>query len=135
MSDVSNDRTQPVMSGPTTFTAPHASLLLDPILAETPYPPQLLAYAACAGLWICGQRKGVAHIPTAATSSSQHQFDCSGREGLRPAVTSCAIFTRIRTAIHNMQLKEQALAMTPTSDARTRRYRPDDRVLDFLRSL
>jgi len=42
------------------------------------------------------------------------------------------------TAIYlqaDMQLKEQALAMTPTSDARTRRYRPDDRVLDFLRSL
>ena len=42
------------------------------------------------------------------------------------------------TAIYlqaDMQLKEQALAMTPTSNARTRRYRPDDRVLDFLRSL
>jgi integrase/recombinase XerD len=35
----------------------------------------------------------------------------------------------------DMQLKERALAMTTTSDARTGRYRPDDRVLAFLRSL
>jgi integrase/recombinase XerD len=35
----------------------------------------------------------------------------------------------------DMQLKEQALAKTTVSDASTRRYRPDDRVLAFLRSL
>jgi len=42
------------------------------------------------------------------------------------------------TAIYlqaDMQLKEQALAKTTATDARTRRYRPDDRVLAFLRSL
>jgi site-specific recombinase XerD len=42
------------------------------------------------------------------------------------------------TAIYlqaDMQLKEQALAKTTVSDASTRRYRPDDRVLAFLRSL
>jgi len=32
--------------------------------------------AAQAGLWICGQRKGVAHIPTGAANDSQHQVDC-----------------------------------------------------------
>jgi integrase len=42
------------------------------------------------------------------------------------------------TAIYlqaDMQLKEQALAKTTVSDASTRRYRPDDRVLAFLKSL
>jgi hypothetical protein len=32
--------------------------------------------ATQAGLWICGQRKGVAHIPTGAANDSQHQVDC-----------------------------------------------------------
>ena len=33
------------------------------------------------------------------------------------------------------QMKEQALARTLPTDARPRRYRPDDRVLAFLKSL
>jgi hypothetical protein len=35
--------------------------------------------AACAapeGLWICGQRNGVAHIPTGRSNNSQPLFDC-----------------------------------------------------------
>jgi hypothetical protein len=60
---------------------------------------------ACDSLWICGQRKGVAHIP-AGSASSQYQFDCSGREGLRRAATSrCATFARILIAIHNIERK------------------------------
>jgi len=42
------------------------------------------------------------------------------------------------TAIYlqaDMQLKEQAMAKTTATDAVTRRYRPDDRVMAFLRSL
>jgi hypothetical protein len=45
--------------------------------------------------------RGVAHRPTGPASSSQYQFNCSGRAGPRPAETSrCAIFARIRIAIH-----------------------------------
>ncbi len=36
--------------------------------------------AAQARLWICGQRKGVAHIPTSAANNSQRQFDRFERE-------------------------------------------------------
>src|SRR5271168_2453896 len=32
--------------------------------------------AAQAGLWICGQRKGVAHISTGAANDTQNQVDC-----------------------------------------------------------
>jgi integrase/recombinase XerD len=35
----------------------------------------------------------------------------------------------------DMQLKEAALAKTPAADAQVRRYRPDDHLLTFLRSL
>jgi integrase/recombinase XerD len=35
----------------------------------------------------------------------------------------------------DMQLKEQALAKTTSTDASTPRYRPDDHVMAFLRSL
>jgi integrase/recombinase XerD len=35
----------------------------------------------------------------------------------------------------DMQLKEAALAKTPAADAHARRYRPDDHLLTFLRSL
>jgi integrase/recombinase XerD len=49
---------------------------------------------------------------------------------VQSAVDTTAIYLQA-----DMNLKEQALAMTPAVDARTRRYRPDDRVLAFLRSL
>ncbi|HME71447.1 MAG TPA: hypothetical protein VKM54_16470 [Myxococcota bacterium] len=42
------------------------------------------------------------------------------------------------TAIYlqaDMQLKEQVMAKTTATDSGTRRYRPDDRVMAFLRSL
>ena len=35
----------------------------------------------------------------------------------------------------DMQLKEQALAKTTAAQARATRYRPSDRVLDFLKAL
>jgi site-specific recombinase XerD len=35
----------------------------------------------------------------------------------------------------DMQLKEQALAKTDTADVRASRYKPDDRLLAFLKSL
>jgi integrase/recombinase XerD len=35
----------------------------------------------------------------------------------------------------DMQLKEQALARTDAADVQTRRYRPDDQLMAFLRSL
>jgi site-specific recombinase XerD len=35
----------------------------------------------------------------------------------------------------DMQLKEQALAKTAAANASIRRYRPDDHVMAFLRSL
>ncbi len=35
----------------------------------------------------------------------------------------------------DMQLKEQALARTEAGDVQTRRYRPDDQLMAFLRSL
>jgi hypothetical protein len=69
-SDVSKARTSP-LSGPAIFSAPSASLLLAPILAEAPQPPQPLACAARASLWICGQRKGVAHIPHRRSKQKQ----------------------------------------------------------------
>jgi hypothetical protein len=34
-----------------------------------------------------------------------------------------------------MRLKEAALAKTPAADAHASRYRPDDHLLTFLRSL
>ena len=34
--------------------------------------------AARASLWICGQRKRVAHRPTGSANSRQYQFECSG---------------------------------------------------------
>jgi len=37
-----------------------------------------------ARLWVCGQRKSVAHIPTGATSNKQQQFDCFAIAGLTP---------------------------------------------------
>jgi hypothetical protein len=40
---------------------------------------------ARARLWICGQRKSVAHIPTGATINNNHQFDCLRKPGLRPS--------------------------------------------------
>jgi hypothetical protein len=36
-------------------------------------------------LWICGQRKSVAHISTGATINNKHQFDSSEGPGLRPS--------------------------------------------------
>ena len=73
--------------------------------------------AAQAGLWICGQRKGVAHISTGAANDTQHQVDCFERgtaqtlpvtrrrlpaEEVRSACPcDCASFARIRTAIHS----------------------------------
>jgi len=69
-SDVSKARNSP-LSGPAIFSAPSASLLLAPILAEAPQPPQPLACAARASLWICGQRKGVAHIPHRRSKQKQ----------------------------------------------------------------
>jgi site-specific recombinase XerD len=35
----------------------------------------------------------------------------------------------------DMQLKEQALAKTDVADVRSRRYKPDDHLLAFLKSL
>jgi hypothetical protein len=43
--------------------------------------------AAQAGLWICGQRKGVAHIPTGAANDTQHQVDCFEGGPLRPSLS------------------------------------------------
>jgi hypothetical protein len=41
--------------------------------------------AARARLWICGQRKSVAHIPTGPTINNKHQFDRFRRLGSDPA--------------------------------------------------
>jgi hypothetical protein len=66
-------------------------------------------------LWICGQRKRVAHIPTAGSNSRQLQFDDLTKAAFtrgfpHPSVSRSArgcinadhsaIFTRILTAIH-----------------------------------
>jgi hypothetical protein len=75
-----------------------------------------IAPAARDHLWICGQRKGVAHIPTgSATSASISWIHLEGAQaqpspGHRSAVdpqgrsfasaSNCAIFARIQTAIH-----------------------------------
>jgi hypothetical protein len=41
--------------------------------------------AAHADLWICGQRKRVAHIPTGSKNNkSKRQFDCFGSTAVRP---------------------------------------------------
>ena len=41
--------------------------------------PSTFRHTRCAGrLWICGQRKSVAHIPTGAAINTKHQFDCAG---------------------------------------------------------
>ena len=62
-----------------------------------------IAPVARAGLWICGQRKGVATDPA---SRSRHQFNCSGRADLGPAeIPRCAIFARIRSAIHTKPIQ------------------------------
>ena len=76
-----------------------------------------IVHLARGGLWICGQRKGVAHIPTGAANDSQHQVDCFEEGPLRPGPVTrrrlpaeevrsprpgdCAIYARIRTAIHS----------------------------------
>ena len=38
---------------------------------------------AHAGLWICGQRKRVAHRPTGSKNKSKRQFDCFGSTALK----------------------------------------------------
>ena len=65
------------------------------------------------GLWICGQRKSVAHIPTGAKTAPTRfkkgieKFVRSARSGaahyatLSPPAGLAAIFPRILTAIHN----------------------------------
>ena len=44
----------------------------------------LVTAAAHADLWICGQRKRVAHIPTGSKNKSKRQFDCFGSTALKP---------------------------------------------------
>jgi hypothetical protein len=74
--------------------------------------------AAQEGLWICGQRKRVAHIPTGAANddstklialkgATAHTLSVIRRRlpaeevrSVRP--DNCAIFARIRAAIHNL---------------------------------
>jgi hypothetical protein len=43
-----------------------------------------IVHPARGSLWICGQRKGVAHKSTGPASSSQHQFVCLETVGFRP---------------------------------------------------
>jgi hypothetical protein len=90
-----------------------------PIGRLSPRPVCVRCTPSCrtarARLWVCGQRKSVAHIPTGATINTKHQFDCFRRPGLRPSPSypsdlklgshhpsqvSSAIFQRIWTAIH-----------------------------------
>jgi hypothetical protein len=40
--------------------------------------------SAHADLWICGQRKRVAHRPTGSKNKSKRQFDCFGSTAVRP---------------------------------------------------
>jgi hypothetical protein len=44
----------------------------------------LVTSAAHADLWICGQRKRVAHRPTGSKNKSKRQFDCFGSTALKP---------------------------------------------------
>jgi hypothetical protein len=44
----------------------------------------LVTSAAHADLWICGQRKRVAHRPTGSKNTSKRQFDCFGSRALKP---------------------------------------------------
>ena len=45
-------------------------------------PPRHIS--AHADLWICGQRKRVAHRPTGSKNKSKRQFDCFGSTAVRP---------------------------------------------------
>jgi hypothetical protein len=65
-------------------------------------------------LWICGQRKSVAHIPTGQPAAARIKLEGSGREGLRPAATSrSAIFARILTAIHSSTHRVETALVGP----------------------
>ena len=75
----------PLLSGLAILSAPLFEPALDPILAQAPILPQPSAFAASANPRTCGQRKGVAHIPTGATTTIKIQFDCFGTECLGPA--------------------------------------------------
>src|SRR6266536_1379052 len=61
-----------------------SALLLDSILAEAPQPPQPLACAARASLWICGQRKGVAHMPHRRSKQKQASIYRRRKGSVRP---------------------------------------------------
>ena len=58
--------------------------------------------AARASLWICGQRKGVAHMPTGPSSSSQRYFDCFGTAGQTLLVTSQQLSVRAAATHHHL---------------------------------
>ena len=58
--------------------------------------------AARASLWICGQRKGVAHMPTGPASSSQRYFDCFGTAGQTLLVTSQQLSVRAAATHHHL---------------------------------
>jgi hypothetical protein len=87
------------------------------IVRSTPAIAPATGRAAQAGLWICGQRKGVAHIPTGAANDSQQQLIAlkggpvrtvhvtrrrlSAEEVRSDRPGDCAIYARIRAAIHS----------------------------------
>jgi hypothetical protein len=93
---------------------------------------------ARARLWICGQRKSVAHISTGATINNKHQFDSSEDLGSDPArhiqatvspgsdgasTLSRIIFLRIGTAIHSRRTGDGSSSLNTFQSAQTSRGR------------
>jgi hypothetical protein len=79
-------------------------------------------------LWICGQRKGVAHIPTGPANRSQRQINLFRSSSPQPraghsqpdaaptVISRSAIFARIQTAIYTISV---AYSFDPSQCARS----------------